>query len=109
MDLVCIVCPFGCRMKVKKIGNKVVVAGNKCPRGEKYAIEEATMPTRTVTTSIKTANGVASVKTDKPVPKDKIKEVLSVIEKTYVKSPHYGEIVIHNVAGTEANVVVTSW
>ncbi len=109
MDLVCIVCPFGCRMKVKKIGKQLVVAGNKCPRGEKYAIEEATAPMRVVTSLVKTQAGVVSVKTDKAVPKEKIKDVLKALDNIYVKKAKFGEILAHNVAGTGANIVVTSW
>jgi len=109
MDLVCIVCPFSCKMKVKKVGNQIIVAGNKCPRGKQYAIDELTHPVRTVTTLVKTGKGVVSVKTDKPVQKDKINEVLKAVENIYVKKAEFGEILAHNVAGTDANIVVTGW
>ena len=52
-ELTCIVCPRGCRLKVN---DDMVVTGNACPRGEKYAINELTHPTRTITSSIRVTN-----------------------------------------------------
>ena len=40
-ELICIVCPRGCVLKVDKQGN---VTGNLCPRGIKYGIQETTNP-----------------------------------------------------------------
>ena len=80
-NLTCIVCPIGCSLEVEIENNNVVsVKGNTCPRGEKYAISECSNPERMVTTTIKCENGkVLPVKTDRPIPKDKVFECMSII------------------------------
>ena len=45
-EMICIVCPRGCRMKVDNNGN---VEGNFCKRGEVYARQEAIRPLRMIT------------------------------------------------------------
>ena len=48
------------------------------------------------------------VKTDRPIPKGKMFEVMEEIAKVRVKPPvTVGEVLITNVAGTEGNVVAT--
>ena len=107
-ELTCIVCPRGCRLKIDDDMN---VFGNACPRGEKYALNELTNPTRTVTSSIRVSNGpytLVSVKTDKPIPKDKMFDVMKEIDKLNVQAPvRIGQIVLANVLGTDSNIVIT--
>ena len=107
-ELTCIVCPRGCRLRIDDDMN---VTGNACPRGEKYAINELTNPTRTVTSSIRVSNRpytLVSVKTDKPVPKDKMFAVMQEIDKLNVQAPvRIGQIVLANVLETDSNVVIT--
>ena len=48
------------------------------------------------------------VKTDRPIPKGKMFEVMDEIAKLKVKAPvSVGDILIPNVAGTDGNVVAT--
>ena len=48
------------------------------------------------------------VKTDRPIPRDRIFEVMEEIARVRVKAPvKRGDILIPNVAGTEGNVVAT--
>ena len=47
-ELTCIVCPRGCRLKVD---DQMNVAGNSCPRGKIYAINELTTVYRKDTSS----------------------------------------------------------
>lgn len=107
-ELTCIVCPRGCRLKVDSEMN---VTGNACPRGEKYAINELTNPTRTITSSIRVSNRphtLVSVKTDNPVPKNKMFEVMEEIDKLSIEAPtHIGQIVKKNILGLDANIVIT--
>lgn len=110
-ELTCIVCPKGCQMKaVLENGEVISVEGFTCPRGKQYAIDECTHPMRTVTTTVRTENGdVIAVKTDKTIPKEKMFELMEVINRAVVKLPtHIGDVVISNVLGTDANVVVTA-
>ena len=89
-QLTCIGCPMGCQLTVTfEPGNRdsVKVTGNTCKRGELYAVDEVTNPTRTVTGTVKLKNRhmkVAPVKTATPVPKDKIfdvaEEMMKIVE-----------------------------
>ena len=110
-ELTCIVCPKGCQLKAE-LENGVVTAveGFTCPRGKQYAIDECTHPMRTVTTTARTANGgVVAVKTDKTIPKEKMFELMTEINRCVVSLPaRIGDVVIANALGTDANVVVTA-
>ena len=107
-ELTCIVCPRGCRLKVD---DNMEVTGNACPRGKIYAINELTNPTRTITSSIRVSNRpytLVSVKTDQPVPKDKIFAVMEEIDKLSVEAPtKIGQIVKKNILGLDSNIVIT--
>ena len=52
-EMICIVCPRGCHLKVNDNNE---VSGNFCPRGAKYAIEEITCPKRYITSTVRTVN-----------------------------------------------------
>lgn len=111
-EFICINCPLGCSLKVETEGKKVVrVSGNTCRRGEAYAREEITNPTRTITSTAALKGGeqaVIPVKTKKPVPKDKIAACMEAIKTITVEAPvHIGDILMENVAGTGVEVVAT--
>lgn len=110
-NLTCIVCPIGCQLSVT-LENGVVteVTGNTCPRGKQYAINECTNPVRTVTTTARTADGgVIPVKTDRPIPKELMFECMKEIDRSVVTLPaQIGDIVIENLLGIGANVIVTA-
>lgn len=107
-ELTCIICPRGCRLK---IDDQMNVTGNSCPRGPKYAIAELTNPTRTITSSIRVTNRpytLVSVKTDKPIPKDKMFDVMKEIDKLSIAAPtHIGQIVKENILGLNSNIIIT--
>jgi CxxC motif-containing protein len=50
--MICIVCPRGCRLEVGDAPD-FPVTGNGCERGVRYARDEMTFPTRTVTATIR--------------------------------------------------------
>jgi len=111
-EITCIVCPIGCKILVKTDKNKFeAVDGFKCKRGVEYARSEALDPRRMLTTSVLVTNGewpLVSVKSSKPVSKDKLFSVLKEIKKTDVKAPvKSGQILIKNVANTGINIVAT--
>lgn len=110
-NLTCIVCPIGCQLSVT-IENGVVteVTGNTCPRGKQYAIDECTNPVRTITTTARTSiGGVIPVKTDRPIPKELMFECMKEIDRAVVTLPaEIGDVVIENLLGTDATVVVTA-
>lgn len=108
-ELTCIVCPMGCNITVE-IENGAVksVSGNTCRRGEEYAKNECTNPKRTVTSTVRCSNGrVVSVKTDKTIPKENMKDCIKIINNKVAPLPiSIGDVIIDNVFG--ANIVATS-
>ena len=110
-SMTCICCPLGCNMEITKNHNEHAVAGNKCLRGKKYAIEELTAPKRVITSTIKITDGlypVIPVKTDQGAPKDKIFEIMKILANTTSTTPiRTGDIIIENIANTEVNIVAT--
>lgn len=106
--LTCIVCPLGCELTVEIETDTVKnVVGNTCPRGKVYAENECTNPKRTITSTIKCTDGsLVSVKTDCPIPKEKIFDCMQIINATTVKTPiSIGDIIIENVFGS--NIIAT--
>lgn len=103
-ELICIACPLGCALSVELDGKNVIsVEGNTCPRGKEYAISECTSPVRTVTTTMKCENGdLVSVKTSKPIPKDKMLDAMNVINKSVAKLPiAVGDVLINDLFGSD--------
>ena len=107
MKLTCIMCPMGCELTATKTKDGYTISGNNCIRGDQFGKEELTAPKRIITGLIHTDKGVTSVKTDKPVDKKLIFDVMKEIDKVHVKTAKLGQIVIENVLNTGANVVVT--
>ena len=108
-ELTCIVCPIGCSLVAEIEDGKVVsVTGNTCPRGKVYAETECISPMRTITTTVRCADGtIVPVKTSVPIPKEKIFEAMELINK---KTPHLpisiGDVIIEDVFGSK--VVATA-
>lgn len=107
-DMICIMCPLGCQLHVETKDGQIVVTGNSCVRGERFAKEEIECPKRIVTTSVKTEKGPKSCKTTNPVPKDKIFEVMKEVEKLRLKKVKFGQVIIKNVLGLESDIIVTA-
>ncbi len=111
-EITCIVCPIGCKILVKTDRKRIEnLDGNKCKQGIDYAKHEALDPRRMLTTSVFVDGGewsLVSVKSTKPVPKEKIFNVLKEIRKTKVKAPvKSGQEILNNVANTDINIIAT--
>ena len=107
--LTCIECPIGCEIEVEvEKGAVLSVKGNTCPRGKVYAETEVVCPKRVVTSTVRAENGeMIPVKTDKPVRKDAIFEVMKKINATVCKMPVVlGDILVENICD-DANLIVT--
>ncbi len=107
-ELICIVCPKGCHLKVDD-ENGYTVTGNGCPRGAEYGKMELTHPTRVVTSTVRCDGGVhprCPVKTDRAVPKELMFQVMEALDGVSLTAPvRVGQVVVKHVCGTEANVV----
>ena len=111
-ELTCIVCPRGCQLKVEFGANRAIenIEGFTCPRGKQYAIDECTHPMRTVTSTVRATNGdPVPVKTSRTIPKELIFECMKVVNAATVTLPvQIGDVVIANILGTGADIVVTA-
>ncbi len=107
-ELICIVCPRGCHLVVD---DNLNVSGNNCPRGAIYAKNELTHPTRTLTSTVRIISKeevALPVKSDNPLPKEKIFDAMKLINKTCVKAPiRIGDIIIEKIFGLDVNIVAT--
>lgn len=107
-EMICIMCPMGCNLSVKVVDGEVLVKGNGCNRGVVFAKEEISCPKRTVTTSVKTIDGVKSCKTTAPIPKSLMFECVKEIEKLRLGKVKFGDVVLKNVLNTGVDVVITA-
>lgn len=102
--LTCIICPMGCSLTVQTEGKRVLsVTGNTCPRGEEYANNECTNPKRTVTSTVLCSDGsLLPVKTDCPIPKEKMAECMALINNAVAKLPvSIGDVIIEDAFGSK--------
>lgn len=113
-DMVCIVCPMGCRLTVtldEKSEQNYLVEGNKCARGAEYGIKELTNPTRVITSTIKITKAHLKrlpVRTNGAIPKNKISECMKVINSLAVESPiRTGEVIVPNILDTGIDLIAT--
>ncbi len=104
-NITCIICPRGCALTVDINENDVKVSGNACPKGERYGIDECTNPIRTVTSTVRVENRtdtMVSVKTETPIAKEKIFDVMQAIRNTTVNAPvRIGDVIIDDVCGSK--------
>ena len=111
-EIVCIVCPNGCRIRCAQTEDGVVCSGQKCKRGEVYAAAELTHPMRSLTTSVKTAfadSPVVSVRTDGEIEKAKLIDVAKALGSVIVNQRvKIGDIIAENICGTGVNIICTS-
>lgn len=109
-ELICIVCPKGCHLKVDE-EQDYRVAGNGCPRGEEYGRMELIRPTRVVTSTVRCTGGHhprCPVKTDAPIPKALIIPAVRCLDGLEVTAPiRTGDIVVSNICGTGVSFVAT--
>lgn len=110
--LTCIGCPLGCMLTVTlEKGTVTKVQGNTCKRGEEYARKECAAPERMVTGTVGVIGGsapVVSVRTEMPIPKDKVMVAAEVMRTTCVKAPVVlGNVVLEDIAGTGVALIAT--
>lgn len=116
-QLICIGCPASCLVTVEESqgddsADGLKITGNACPVGDEYARKEVTAPARSIASLIRVTGGlgnVVSVKTSNDIAKGRIFDCMKEIRGTVVCAPvKAGDILIHNVAGTGADIVATT-
>lgn len=111
-EIICTVCPRGCTVYVEGEGNNIKsTEGYSCKRGLEYAQAEFVNPVRILTTTVKTdkdINELLPVRSDKPIPKDKLMDCMEEIKKISVTLPiKKYDIIINDILSTGINIVAT--
>ncbi len=112
-EYICISCPIGCHLTLEENNGEISITGNKCKRGDIYAREEYIAPKRVVTATALLKKSTLSkrripVKTDKPILKEHISDLLKEIYSIEVSSPiTCGTVIISDYKNTGVSVVVT--
>ena len=109
-ELICIVCPKGCHLKVDE-ENGYAVTGNSCVRGAEYGKKELVNPTRVITSTVKVQGGAlrrVSVKTSSDIPKGEIFRAMALLEDVTVQAPvAIGDVVVKDLLGLGVDFVAT--
>ena len=109
-ELVCIVCPRGCRLTVDE-ENGYTVTGNSCPRGAEYGRTELQHPTRVLTTTVRVEGGVhrrLPVKTSRAIPKGLLMAAMQEAAGVSVAAPvKAGQVVLPDLLGSGADLIAT--
>ena|SRR3990167_3098084 len=111
-NLTCIECPRSCVLAVDIESCRVVkVTGEKCPKGKDYAVSEVENPRRVLTSTVSARSlslKMIPVRTDKPIPKDKILEAAKEIRKIELDRPvKMGEVIARNLSGLGVDLIAT--
>jgi len=113
-EIICIICPVGCRMTVKRDKSSpsgFMVSENQCKKGEAYGIKELTDPTRVLTTTVKINPGIYKrlpVRINGPIPKNKIFPCMKVINRVEVQAPvKIGSVIIENILDTGCDLIAS--
>ena len=107
-ELVCIVCPQGCRLRVDDEGN---ISGNACANGAEYAHTELTSPTRVLTSTVNIlgAELPRPVKTAGAIPKHLLFQAMESLRSVTVFAPiKAGQVIIADIVGTGVDLVATA-
>jgi CxxC motif-containing protein len=109
-EIICIMCPLGCRIEVQVEGKEVKgVHGDRCKKGVKYAQQEVVFPGRILTTTVRTDNPempLLPVRSNQAIPKEMLIECTRHISKHATNGPvRLGQTVIENILGLGADIV----
>ena len=108
----CIVCPTSCVVHAEWNDTDLQSTDHaQCKLACEYVRGEVFDPRRTVTSTVRVDDGdlpLVSVKTDPPVPKATMFEVMQHLAHVVVKAPvNIGDIIVANILGTGSNIVAT--
>ncbi|WP_028321927.1 DUF1667 domain-containing protein [Desulfatiglans anilini] len=114
-QLTCVICPNGCELTIAYEETPAVVvkevSGHTCDKGLAWAEQELLNPVRTIASSIAVESGafpLVSVRTDSPIPLDRITGVMQAIRALRVTAPvRIGDVLLRTPAGTACNIVAT--
>lgn len=108
----CITCPIGCEIDVElEDGAVVSMEGNKCDKAEDFVRQEVEEPMRVLTTTVRIKGAkwaMLPVRTDKPVPKRLLFDVMRQLAGIELQAPiQVSDVIANDVAGTGADVIAS--
>jgi CxxC motif-containing protein len=110
-EIICVACPKGCRLEVRRENGEILVSQEGCKRGLEYAVSEITDPRRMVATTVRVEKGshpLLPVYTASPFPKGRITELLTALRSVQVPTPvHVNQVVLANALGTGIDVIAS--
>jgi CxxC motif-containing protein len=106
---------MGCEitLTIDEKSDKVLnIEGNRCKQGKQYALAEYKNPVRVLTATVRTNSSkrpLLPVRTNKPISKDKMKDMMYVICKIVVKNPiKIGQVIEPNIMDTKVDLIATA-
>lgn len=114
----CTTCPSECLLtvEVERDANGAVVevrsvAGNSCPRGDKFAHQELTCPMRVLTTTVAVSGGdeaLLPVRTAEAIPLELHAQAMTLIRGLVVEAPiRMGDVVLPNLLDTNIDLIAS--
>lgn len=114
----CTTCPSECLLTVeveRDADGAVVevrsVAGNSCPRGDKFVHQELTCPMRVLTTTVAVSGGdeaLLPVRTVEAIPLALHAQAMDLIRGLVVNAPiRMGDVILPNLLDTNINLVAS--
>lgn len=113
----CTTCPSECLLTVEVerdadgVAEVRSVAGNSCPRGDKFAHQELTCPMRVLTTTVAVSGGdeaLLPVRTAEAIPLELHAQAMALIRGLVVNAPiRMGDIVLPNLLNTNIDLIAS--
>lgn len=114
----CTTCPSECLLTVEvkrgadgAVAEVYSVAGNSCPRGDKFAHQELTCPMRVLTTTVAVSGGdeaLLPVRTAEAIPLALRAQAMDLIRSLVVDAPvRMGDVILPNLLDTDINLVAS--
>lgn len=110
--VICTLCPNGCEIEIEyTCKTDARISGNRCDRGEGYAMSECFEPVRTFTGNVNidgSKRKCIPVRSSTAIPRDKMMECAAALKTIRLEAPvKAGHIVLENIFGTGADIITT--
>ncbi len=108
----CILCPNGCRLQATLEDHQLqALTGARCDKGRTYVEQELVNPHRQIASSVLVEGGtfpLASVRLTRPIPRDRIFDVMAEVKKIRLHAPvQSGETISLDVPDLSVGLIVT--
>ncbi len=113
----CTTCPSECLLTVEVerdadgVAEVRSVAGNSCPRGDKFAHQELTCPMRVLTTTVAVSGGdeaLLPVRTAETIPLALHAQAMDLIRGLVIEAPiRMGDAVLENLLNTSIDLIAS--